>query len=89
MLIRPLNLSSEEMMDHAMAFDQFRRAYRKYEAMENNKVILSKKMAMGKELGREVNEVREKVNRLKTRLEELKRVNVVNSIVDGVEKESS
>lgn len=89
MLIRPLNLSSEEMMDHAMAFDQFRRAYRKYEAMENNKVILSKKMAMGKELGREVNEVREKVNRLKTRLEELKRVNAVNSIVDGVEKESS
>ena len=33
MLTRPLNLSSEEMMDHAMAFDQFRRAYRKYEAM--------------------------------------------------------
>ena len=41
-------------------------------------------MGMGKELGREVNEVREKVNRLKVRLEELKRVNAVNSIVDGV-----
>lgn len=52
MLSRPLNLTSEEMMDHAMAFDQFRRAYRKYEAMENNKAILNKKMAVGKELGR-------------------------------------
>ena len=30
MLSKPLNLSSEELMDHAMAFDQFRRAYRKY-----------------------------------------------------------
>lgn len=39
-------------MDHAMAFDQFRRAYRKYEAMENNKAILNKKMGIGKELGR-------------------------------------
>lgn len=68
MLSRPLNLSSEEMMDHAMAFDQFRRAYRKYEAMESNKATLSKKMALGKELGREVNEVREKVNRLKVKL---------------------
>lgn len=48
MLSRPLNLSSEELMDHAMAFDQFRRAYRKYEAMEQNKVILGKKMASGK-----------------------------------------
>ena len=57
--------------------------------MENNKVTLSKKMALGKQLGRQVNEVREKVNRLKVRLQQLKRQNAVNSIVDGVEKEDA
>ena len=46
-------------------------------------------MTLGKELGREVNEIREKVNKLKIRLEQLKKENAVNSIVDGVEKEDA
>lgn len=74
-------------MDHALAFDKFRRAYRKYDAMEQNKAILQEKASIGQKLGREVNGAREKVNMLKKKLEALKRENAVNNIVEGVERE--
>jgi hypothetical protein len=33
MLIRPVNLTPEQMLDEAQAFEQFRRSYRRHEAM--------------------------------------------------------
>jgi hypothetical protein len=40
MLIKPVNLTSEQMLDEAQAFEQFRKSYRRQEAMEKNMVIL-------------------------------------------------
>ena len=55
MLTRPVNLTTEQMMDEAKAFDEFRRSYRKHEAMQKNMVLLEEKMGKGKELGRRMN----------------------------------
>ena len=30
MLIKPVDLSSEQLLDHARAFEEFRKAYRKH-----------------------------------------------------------
>ncbi len=48
MLIEPVNLTTEEILDHAKAFEQFRKAYRKKEAMEKNKLTLKQKMQEGR-----------------------------------------
>jgi hypothetical protein len=43
MLIRPLDLSSEQLLDQARAFEEFRKAYRKHEAMQKNRAIINDK----------------------------------------------
>jgi hypothetical protein len=48
MLIKPVELSSEQMLDHAKAFDEFRKAYRKHEAMKKNRTIINEKKAQGR-----------------------------------------
>lgn len=40
MLIKPVNLTPEQMLDEAQAFEQFRRSYRRHEAMEKNVALL-------------------------------------------------
>ncbi len=41
-------LTKEELLDRTKAFDIFRKSYRKYEAMEENKDNLKEKFGMGK-----------------------------------------
>ena len=81
MLIKPVNLTTEQMMDEAKAFDEFRRSYRRHEAMQKNMVLLEEKMAKGKEMGRRMNEIRSSILKRKEKLEEIKRQNAVNSLV--------
>lgn len=68
MLVRPVNLTSEQMLDEAQAFEQFRKSYRKHEAMEKNMGLLQDKMVKGKELGKQMNEVRSRIQKAKERL---------------------
>lgn len=55
MLTKPLNLTSEELMDEAMAFDKFRNSSRRFEAMQKNTKILEQKMMEGKQIGKIAN----------------------------------
>ena len=73
MLIKPVNLSPEQMLDEAQAFEQFRRSYRRHEAMEKNVALLGYKMSRGKEIGKVMNEIRAKIQYKKERLENIKR----------------
>lgn len=73
MLVKPVNLTSEQMLDEAQAFEQFRRSYRRHEAMEKNMGLLQEKMTKGKELGKVMNEIRGKIQRAKEKLENIKR----------------
>jgi hypothetical protein len=41
-------LSKEDLVDRTKTFDMFRKAYRKNEAMEENRTLLKEKYAMGK-----------------------------------------
>lgn len=66
MLIKPVELSSEQMLDHARAFQQFRKAYRKHEAMQKNRSIINEKKTEGKKIGMIVNDTRTQINNLKT-----------------------
>lgn len=43
MLLYPLNLSNEQLMDRNNCFELFRKSYRKNEVMEENKLILKEK----------------------------------------------
>jgi hypothetical protein len=68
MLIKPVNLTPEQMLDEAQAFEQFRRSYRRHEAMEKNVALLGEKMTKGKELGKVMNEIRNQIQQKKERL---------------------
>ena len=68
MLIRPVNLTSEQMLDQAQAFEQFRRSYRRHEAMEKNMGLLEDKMVKGKELGKIMADLRKKIQIAKEKL---------------------
>lgn len=83
MLLRPLNLTSEQLLNHTVAFEQFRKAYRKQEVIQQNEQIMKHKMEQGKELGKTVNKTREDINRLKVRLESLREQMVVQSLVSN------
>jgi hypothetical protein len=48
MLIKPLNLSNEDLLDEARAFEAFRVSSRRYEAMQKNAEVLKEKMLTGK-----------------------------------------
>ena len=58
MLTNYVSLSKDDLVDRTRAFDMFRKAYRKNEAMEENRTLLKEKYAMGKTLGMGVNETR-------------------------------
>ncbi len=48
MLVKPLNLSNEDLLDHARAFEAFRVSSRRYEAIQKNTDVLKEKMKLGK-----------------------------------------
>jgi hypothetical protein len=48
MLVKPLNLSNEDLLDQARAFEAFRVSSRRYEAIQKNADVLKDKMKMGK-----------------------------------------
>lgn len=87
MLVRPLNLSNEDLLDQARAFEAFRVSSRRYEALQKNADVLKQKMKTGKEIAMTVHQSREKVARLKDRLEQLQRENAVKNLVDGLERD--
>lgn len=68
MLIAPLNLTNEQLMDRAASFQMFRKSYRKNEALEENQELLKEKYARGKELGNVVNQSRNAVEKLKNQV---------------------
>lgn len=51
----PVQCTIEDLADRAKSFDMFRKAYRKNEAMEDNRLLLKEKYGRGKQLGQEVN----------------------------------
>lgn len=48
MLVKPLNLSNEDLLDEARAFESFRVSSRRYDAIQKNVDILKDKMKQGK-----------------------------------------
>ncbi len=68
MLVRPLNLSNEDLLDQARAFEAFRVSSRRYEAMQKNVDVLRDKMKLGKEVAMTVHQAREKIGKLKDNL---------------------
>ena len=51
--------------------------------MEKNMVLLQEKMSKGKELGKIMNDIRSKIQVNKTKMENLKRENAVNNLIEG------
>jgi kinesin family protein 6/9 len=76
------NIRPEDLMDRTKAFEMFRKSYRRNEATEDNKAILKKKFEQGKRLGQEINQAREKVQKLTNQLESLRTDNALRGMVD-------
>ncbi len=78
----PITLTSEELMDRAKAFDVFRKSYRKNEAMEDNRLLLKEKYALGKKLGENVNVTRNHIKAFTNKIEEIRKENALRGMVD-------
>eukprot|EP00826_Nyctotherus_ovalis_P063340 TRINITY_DN9282_c0_g1_i10.p1 TRINITY_DN9282_c0_g1~~TRINITY_DN9282_c0_g1_i10.p1 ORF type:complete len:584 (+),score=206.55 TRINITY_DN9282_c0_g1_i10:821-2572(+) len=76
------NIRPEDLMDRAKAFEMFRKSYRRNEATEENKSLLKEKFGVGKRLGQEVNQTRERIRQLTNRLENLRKDNALRGMVD-------
>ena len=48
---KDIHISQEELADRTRAFEVFRRSYRKFEAMEDNKALLKNNIDQAKFLG--------------------------------------
>jgi len=83
MLINPLNLTNDQLMDRASCFELFRKSYRKNQALEENKELLKEKYAIGKELGIAVNNSRNAINRIKNEIEELRKERALLGMVNN------
>jgi hypothetical protein len=54
LIVGPIDFTKEDISDRMKAFEIFRKRYRKFEAMEDNRKILKSKMEHGKALGQEL-----------------------------------
>lgn len=82
MLTAPVHLTMDELADRAMAFEKFRKSYRKNEAMEDNRNLLKEKYARGKELGADVNASRQSIKRYSGQIEEIRKQNAMRGLID-------
>jgi kinesin family protein 6/9 len=73
MLTAPVQLTMEELADRAIAFEKFRKSYRKNEAMEDNRNLLKEKYARGKHLGQDVNISRNSIKKYSGQIEEIRK----------------
>ena len=77
-----IQISPEELQDRSRAFEVFRRSYRKNEAMDENKLILKEKYNRAKALTLIINNARSRVEAIKNEIEELRRENALQGLVD-------
>jgi kinesin family protein 6/9 len=76
-------LSLEELNDRNKAFEAFRKSYRKNEAMAENKTLLKEKITYAKQLAEQINGARDRMNRLVSQIEQLRRENAAQGVVDS------
>jgi kinesin family protein 6/9 len=72
----------EDLADRAKSFDMFRKSYRKNEAMEDNRELLKKKYARGKDLGTSVNQTRTLIKQYTSQIEQIRKQNAMRGLVD-------
>ena len=76
-------LSLEELNDRNKAFEAFRKSYRKNEVMAENKALLKEKITNAKQLAEQINGARDRMNRLVSQIEQLRRENAAQGVVDS------
>lgn len=76
-------LTLEELNDRNKAFEAFRKSYRKNEAMAENKALLKEKITFAKQLAEQINGARDRMNRLVSQIEQLRRENAAQGVVDS------
>lgn len=64
-----MHCSAADLADRAKSFEMFRKAYRKNEAMEENRELLKAKYVKGKELGIQVTESKNAIKSLTNKIE--------------------
>ena len=79
----PISVSKEELQDRLKAFEVFRKSYRKYEAMQDNRVLLKQKMDKGRALGPELAKCRQQKNTVQAKLEQIRREYAMMGKVDA------
>ena len=72
--------AGDALLERNAAFEQFRRSYRKAEAIEDNKLLLKQKYDEAKRLGESVNASRGQINQLKSQLEACRRERAVSEL---------
>ena len=76
-------LSLEVLNDRNKAFEVFRKSYRKNEAQMENKALLKDKIAQARQLSEQISGARERITRIANEIEQLRRENAVQGLVDG------
>ncbi|EGR31732.1 kinesin family member 6, putative [Ichthyophthirius multifiliis] len=83
MLLAPLNLTNEQLMDRANCFEIFRKSYRKNQVMEENKNVLKEKFEKARQLGQQVNNARSKIDQMKNIIEDLRKERALKGLLEG------
>lgn len=78
-----VQISAEDLMDRAKAFETFRKSYRKNEAMEENRQKLKDLFQSGKSLGQDLNETRIKMKGITNQIEKIRQENAMRGNVDA------
>ncbi|KAL4455465.1 hypothetical protein ABPG74_012617 [Tetrahymena malaccensis] len=87
MLLAPLNLTNEQLMDRANCLELFRRSYRRNQVMEDNKLVLKDKFEVARKMGQIVNAARSKIDQYKQKIQDLRKEMALKGLSDGNEEE--
>jgi hypothetical protein len=78
----PVKYTADDLKDRTKAFDIFRKSYRRNEAMEENRQVYKEACARGKQLGMEVNDIRNKMKEYTNKIEQIRKENALRGNVD-------
>ena len=65
-----------------MQFELFRKSYRRNQAIEDNKALLKQKYECAKSMGKQLHEAKDKINDIKTRIQQIRIQRSVRNVVE-------
>ena len=83
LLLAPLNVTREQLMNRQACFEMFRKSYRKSEALQADLSLLEELSGRGKKLSEEVKTAKARLDSLKNSIEDVRRAQALQGMKQG------